>query len=75
MRAVIQLVLLHLVATCSAEDPAAAAQMVMDAREAAKQGNVERADALFSKAAQLDPKSGEALMYRANVQAYISGMG
>lgn len=50
-----------------------AAELVLKARELAKQpGGAKKADEMLGRAAALDPTNGEALMYRANIEAFLT---
>lgn len=63
--------LLACCAVATAAEPTAA-ELVKAARELAKQPNgAAKADAMLERAASLDPLNGEALMYRANIEAFL----
>ena len=71
MRLRLYLVALALSAATAA-DPSAA-EVITQARALAKQpGGAAKADAMLEKAAKMDPTSGEAQMYRANIEAFLT---
>ena len=71
MRLRLYLVALALSAATAA-DPSAA-EVITQARTIAKQpGGAAKADAMLEKAAKMDPTSGEAQMYRANIEAFLT---